>query len=200
MSEILELLRQRAEAGTPPEAAVETVDLDDIRTLLEEAGRFDHAGEEIPSSARARSAKRTYVAALRPISSVQRVFNTDVRAAVAALVDLVEILADDDTDLDADFAEVRTAIDRLNTSVATMDVALDQLAESLRRVQAAVPVPPDAASSPGEGLGERLAAIEARVEVLEESAEQPSGGGADRPSSLRPPPDTPGVATTRSEP
>lgn len=143
----VEEFARRVEAGgaatTPvdPTHAMHRV-LDDLRVAAANA----HAGQAIPEGSRARVVKQAVVAGMRPVAGTQHVFNLRILEAVTQLGEVVVGLSDLVAELRAASGELRgrfdevtvthradvTRMNRLDASLATIDVALDLLADDVR--------------------------------------------------------------------
>ncbi len=118
-----------AESETP--IVADANEFDRIEQLLLEAAAHAHVGEEIPTGSRMRPAKKALVKALRPVTSFQRVYNTKVLLALTRLKDHFEQVARNGQGAPGQ-------LDRLNISLATLEVALDQVNDRVRAIDGRV--------------------------------------------------------------
>ena len=122
----LEQAKARVEGdGEPVVPATEAVRY--ARDRLEEAVEHAHAGADVPPGARLRPVKQAMLAGFRPITSHQRPFNLQLLAAVdgiTAAMDQVAHLAE--------ASDQRST--RIQASLATTDLTVDDLVDGLRRL------------------------------------------------------------------
>lgn len=142
VNEILDELARRIDARIPQNLAVDDGLFAHLRLMLDEATQHAHVGEEIPEDARARPVKKALVDGLRPLTSYQRVFNNRVLEVLETLTGLMQAQT-------ATQHLVEPRLGRMNTAVATVDLAIDQIAEQVRELEV------------------RLASIEGRSEGTE---------------------------------
>src|SRR3954469_15586301 len=97
------------------------------RERLEEALVHAHAGSELPTNARLRPIKQAMLKAVRPVTSHQRPYNEELLSAVDAIAAAMERLSQM-----ADIQEQRST--RMQASLATTDLTVDDLVDGLRRL------------------------------------------------------------------
>jgi SAM-dependent methyltransferase len=97
------------------------------RERLEEAFVHAHAGSELPTNARLRPVKQAMLKAVRPVTSHQRPYNEQLLSAVDAIAAAMERLSQM-----ADIQEQRST--RMQASLATTDLTVDDLVDGLRRL------------------------------------------------------------------
>src|SRR4051794_3165370 len=96
------------------------------RERLHEALQHVHAGGEVPLNTRMRPVKQAIVAAMRPVTSHQADFNRATLGAIDGVVAETERLA-------VDMARQEQAGLRLQAAVATTDLTVDDLNDTVRR-------------------------------------------------------------------
>lgn len=128
VNEILDEVARRVDDRIPKHLAVDESLFAYLRLMLDEAGNHVHVGEEIPEGARARPIRKVLVDGLRPITSYQRVFNTRVLEALEILNGLARAQT-------AETDSLEPRLNRMNASIATIDVAIDQVADRLRELE-----------------------------------------------------------------
>lgn len=138
------------DSTTGPRIEADEDAFDDIQRLLDEAAAHAHAGAEVPPTARLRPAKAAYVKAMRPVTSFQRVYNDKILLAISRLKDHFETIARNEYGTPAQ-------LDRLNVSIATLEVALDQVDERVRSIDRRF-----------AAVDERIAVIDERIATVEE--------------------------------
>ncbi len=125
VQEILDELARRVDARIPTGLDADDSVYAHLRLMLDEAAQHGHVGEDIPADARARPVKKALLDGLRPVTSYQRVFNERVLEAIETLTGLVRAQA-------SDLRTLEPRLTRMNASLATIDVAIDEIAEQLR--------------------------------------------------------------------
>lgn len=128
VEDILDALARRVDERVPHDLGENDSVFAHLRLMLDEAGQHAHMGEQIPSETRARLIKSTLVGAMRPVTSYQRVFNERILEAIETLAGMVRLTA-------AQQDTVDPRLRRMNATVATLDVAIDQIADQLREVE-----------------------------------------------------------------
>ena len=126
MLHYLEAAKARVEGGDQaPTHATEAIAY--TRDRLEEAVGHAHAGEDLPADARMRPVKQAVLAGLRPVTSHQHPFNLQLLAAVDGIAGAVDQLSQL-----VDVQEHRST--RIQASLATTDLTLDDVVEGVRRL------------------------------------------------------------------
>lgn len=131
--QVLQFLEQ-AKARVEGEDVAPTPAADAVRYArdrLEEAVVHAHAGEDLPPDARMRPVKQAVLAGLRPVTSHQHPFNVQLLAAVDGITAALEQLAHTSA-----VQEVRST--RIQASLATTDLTVDDLVDGLRRLTTTV--------------------------------------------------------------
>lgn len=184
--EILDELARRVDARVPVDLDADARVDAHLRLMLDEAAQHAHVGQEIPDDARARPIKKALRDGLRPVTSYQRVFNDRVLEALETLTRLVQAKG-------TDLRTFEPRLNRLAASLATIEVAIDEIAEELRgdeeqrtSMEAATegvdPMGPKIELQPLLG---RIQELEARLDRLRREAER---DGAEAGSGGRPAP------------
>lgn len=163
ISEMLDQLACRVEAGEAPEFTVEQSLFSVMYRELEVASHHTHAGEDVPADARARAVKKVVISGLRPVTSHQRVFNDYLLSTVTQLTNIVEESAQQNAMHDAQR-------NRLNASLATIDLALDELAGKTREL--------DERTRSLEQLQAQMSVLEARQNLIFRQARAALGDDA----------------------
>ncbi|MCU1453443.1 MAG: methyltransferase type 11 [Acidimicrobiales bacterium] len=96
------------------------------RDRLHDALQHVHAGGEVPKEARLRPIKKAIVTAMRPVTSHQADFNRSALGAIDGVVAEAERLA-------VDMARQEQASIRLQAAVATTDLTVDDINDTVRR-------------------------------------------------------------------
>lgn len=164
VNEVLDELARRVDQGIPQESTVDDHVFTILGIVLDDAARHAHAGEDIPEDVRARALKKLMVGGMRPVTSYQRVFNERILQTLETLVGLMRAETAVSHTLEPRF-------NRTNAAVATIDVAIDQVAELIRSLQgrlAAIEAAADTTES-ADPMGRRIDTqdLAVKVEVLE---------------------------------
>lgn len=125
--EILDELAQRIEDRIPLGPPMDDALFNHIDGAIAAAQAHAHVGEEIPAHVKARPLRKALVTGLRPVTAYQRVFNEQIVEALRVLAALLrsQVTAQQ---------LVEPRLTRMNASVSTIDVAIDELAEELVRL------------------------------------------------------------------
>lgn len=196
VEEVLDELARRVDQGIPQESTIDDNAFASLRIALDDAARHAHAGEDVPDEVRARALKKLMVSGMRPVTSYQRVFNDRILETLEALVGLMRAEVGISHTIEPRF-------NRTNAAMATIDVAIDQIAEQIRSLhdrlgaieaayEATDPVDPIERRTEIEDLVARLRILEARMDRVAHDA------------TARPAPDATGAlppaAQTRDRP
>lgn len=160
VAEILDDLATRVDARIPDDPTRDDSLFAQVRLLLDQAGEHAHVGEDIPEAARARVLKKAVLGGLRPVTSYQRVFNTRILDAVEILSALLRSRIAENLDFEP-------RLNRMNASIATIEIAVDQAARGVRDLDDRL----DATAGsddhePRDDLADRLTAIETELAEL----------------------------------
>ncbi|MCU1351198.1 MAG: methyltransferase type 11 [Acidimicrobiales bacterium] len=155
------------------------------RERLHEAQQHVHAGGEVPRQVRLRPLKQAIVAAMRPVTSHQADFNRNALGAIDGVVAEAERLA-------VDLARQEQAGTRLQAAVATTDLTVDDLNDTVRRFATEIERMTDAVAalreeiSPQGHLGRSidrlrsdLETVRARQDLIFRAAREAMPGGYD---------------------
>jgi hypothetical protein len=151
--EVLVYLQQakaRVEGGGAANPTSGTDAVRYVRSRLEEAVPYAHAGGELPADARLRPVKQAVIGAVRPVISNQAPFNKAVLQALDGAAAAIEGLADS-----VDVSDQH--LNRVQAGMATVDLTVDDLVDEVR------------------GLRTQLAELTAQVTALQA---QVSGAGS----------------------
>ncbi len=159
--------------------------VDEARHHLHEAWAHVDAGTALPEDARMRQVKRAVLLALRPVTSHQVPFNQQIIAAARGLGEAVDHLANR-----VDAAD-RALDARVQASLATTELALDDLVDTAAGLQATVDdlqATVDDLSVRNQRLEHRLAeeraelrALRARQDIVSRAARDLLGGDGPTP-------------------
>ena len=158
VGEILDALASRIDGPTSQQPTMDDESFAHLRFLLNDASGHAHVGSEVPATARARALQQLLVDALRPITSYQRVYNNRVLEVLTQIIELVQSQA-------LATPSIETRLDRMNATVATLDVAIDEVAEQLRTIDES-----GDDSGARSAIVARLDALEARIDALRDDA------------------------------
>ncbi|MEJ7584351.1 MAG: class I SAM-dependent methyltransferase [Acidimicrobiales bacterium] len=119
----------------PPESPTESPTIDEVRRHVDEAWAVSGAGTHLPADARMRQVKRAILLAMRPVTSHQVPFNRELAVAVQGLVGALAHL---EARIDGGERAIETASSRLQASVATAELTIDDLADTVSHLTDAV--------------------------------------------------------------
>lgn len=143
--------------------------LDAARHHLAVAGGTAGVGTDIPDDARLRSVKQAAVLAMRPVTSHQAPFNTEVLLVADRLTTAIETLTFDVMSVDLDHR-----LQRVRAAVATLEVQVDDLDHARRSarddVEAVLAAFADV-SAEVDGLARVVATLRARDEAVPRPAD-----------------------------
>lgn len=142
--------------------------VDDARGHMGAAGATAAAGTDVPDDVRLRSVKRAAVTAMRPVTSHQVPFNTELLIVVERLTSAIEMLAP----VDAVTAEVDQRLQRVRAAVATLEIQVDDLEHARRTASDEVASVHTAFARLSDEVAE-LSRVVAIVRARDESARRP---------------------------
>lgn len=131
VTDILDEVARRIDERIPQGLGIDESVFAHLRLMLDEAHQHAHVGEDIPAGVRARQVRKVLLGGLRPVTTYQRAFNTRVLEVLETLTGLAHVQA-------VDRHPIEPQLNRMNAAVATIDVAIDEVSEQVRALDARV--------------------------------------------------------------